>query len=139
MASSRSQADIEMTGPFFQVDPGETMLNNITKMMQGVAEEGAKAARDGLLTGASTRQLISMTNDRVADHVVGRTASKSGKRWRAAAVVQVTNDGYGAAESRSIMAAGSYVERKTGAIRRVSRGIRSARAVLTADLTAGLE
>ena len=107
--------------------------------MQGIADEGASAAREGLLSGASGRALVRSTDDRVADHVVGRTTSRSGRQWVSAAVVQVYNEGMGAAESRSLMAAASYVERRTHAIRNVARGVRSARAVIKADLTKGLE
>lgn len=136
---ARSTADVDLSGPFFTADPGMTLLENIQKMMQGIADEGAKAAREGLLTGSANRALVRMTDDRVADHVIGRTYAKSGKRWLSAAVVQVTNEGMDAATSRSLMAAGSFVERRTAAIRRVGRQISSSRAVLSANLSAGLE
>lgn len=135
-------ASIDFDGPFFQVDPGETMLKNLQKMMAGIAEEGATAVRAAYAAGESQRDLVRMTQDRVSEHVIGRVTarpSRGGRHWVSAAVVQVYNEGLSAAESRSLMAAGSYVERRTRAIRSLARQVRSSRAVLTANLTAGME
>lgn len=130
----RSTVSIQMDGPFFKADPEKTILENVQKFMQGIADEGAKAARAGLLTGSDRRAPIRLLDDRVADHVIGRTVSLTGKKWRTAAVVQVLNRGYSGAEGTSLMAAASYVEGKTAAIRRVSRGINANKA----DFTKGL-
>jgi len=133
---------IDMQGPFFQVDPGETILKNLQKMMQGIAIEGASAVRASYAAGEGSRQLVRMTQDRVSSHVIGRVTarpSKGGRHWVSAAVVQVYNEGLSAAESRSLMAAASYVERRTHAIRSLTRQVRGSRAVLTANLSAGLE
>lgn len=130
---------IDFSGPFFERDPEKTIIDNVQKMMLALAEEGASATRTGLSYGAQERALIRELGDRVAEHVVGRVQSRSGKEWHTAAVVQVYNEGLSAAESRSLMAAASYVERQTRAVRNVTRQIRSARAVLTANLTAGIE
>lgn len=130
---------IDFSGPFFQVDVEKTLFDNVQKMMLGIAEEGSTAARAGFEEGASSRALVRMTDDRVADHVVGRIHSRAGKEWHTAAVVQVYNQGLTAQEGISLMAAAAYVERRTHAIRNVTRQLRSARAALTANLTAGLE
>lgn len=133
--SMRSSVNVDMTGPFFRADPEKTVMENIQKFMQGLADEGAKAARAGLSTGSSRRAMIRELGDRVADHVIGRTSALSGKRWMAAAVVQVSQEGFGAVESRSLMAAASSVERRTAAIRRVARSINANKA----DFTKGLD
>lgn len=137
--SMRSTADVTFSGPFFQRDPAATFWQNLDKMMEGIADEGERAAREGLLTGAGSRALVRETGDRVADHVVGRVSAVSGKDWVAAAVVGVNTQGLDATASRSLMAAASYVERRTAAIRRVTRQLNASRAVLRANLTQGLE
>lgn len=130
---------IDFSGPFFTKDPEKTIIDNVQKMMQGIATEGATAARTGLASGQQSRALIRELGDRVSDHVIGRVESRTGKEWHVAAVVQVYNQGLSAAESRSLMAAASYVARQTRAITDVTRQLRAARAVMTANLTAGIE
>lgn len=132
-------AQIDMSGPFFQKDVEKTLLENVQKMMEGLAQEGEDAARSNLLVNAGNRAPVRMTGDRVADHVIGRTVSLSGRQWLTAAVVQVTNKGLDAATSRSVMAAGSVLEGSYHPIRKVATQIRRSRAVLTANLSEGLE
>jgi hypothetical protein len=135
----RSSVDVDFSGPFFKADIDKTLLENVRKMMEGIAEEGEPAAEEGLLTGATRRALVSGTGDRVADHVVGRTESLTGKEWMTAAVVSVNRAGLDQRQAISLMAAASSVERRTRAISRVTRQLRAARAVLRANLTEGLE
>ncbi len=135
----QASASVDISGPFFKVDVEKTLLQNIQKMMQGLADEGATAARANLEAGSGRRALVRMTQDRVADHVIGRVGSRTGKRWWAAAVVQVDNYGMDAATSRSLMAAASVLESRGHPIRKVATKIRQSRAVLQANLTAGME
>lgn len=134
-----ASAQVDLTGPFFTVDPGETMLHNLQRMMEGIASEGATAAKANLSAGSGSRALVRVTHDRVADHVIGRTTSLSGRQWVSAAVVQVSNHGMDATASRSLMAAASYLEGTGHGIRRVATQVRRARAVLSANLSAGME
>jgi len=133
--SQRSTVSVTLSGPFFTKDPEKTILQNLHTMMEGIAHEGAEAAREGLRTGSGQRAMIRELGDRVADHVIGRTVSLTGKRWAGAAVIQVLNQGYSERQGQSLMAAASYVEGRTAAIRRVTRQISAAKA----DLTKGLE
>lgn len=135
-------ARIDFTGPFFTKDPEKTILENVEKMMHAFADEGATAARQGLMSGAGERAPVRALGGRVADHVVGRVQSRVGVRWQTAAVVQVfagRGSGLSKEEGVSLMAAAAHVERKTRAIRSVTRQLRAARSVLRANLTAGLE
>ena len=137
---SSTTTSIDFDGPFFTRDPGLTVMLNVQKMMQGIAEEGAAIVRERMLTGQGQRALVRLLDDRVRDHVVGRTRSVAGKQWYIAAVVQVYNKGLSAAEGLSLMAAASYVERRTHAVRDVTRQLRAgAKAQLRANLTEGLE
>jgi hypothetical protein len=140
--NNQTIATIDFSGPFFQVDPGETFLKNLQKMMQGIADEGASAVRQNLSMGSSSRAPVRATGDRVADHVIGRTyarPSKGGRQWDSAAVIQVYDEGMDARTAISLKAAASRVAHQTHGVSRVRSGIRNARAVLVADLTAGME
>lgn len=141
MPSLRSQlVGIDMTGPFFtNPDPGETMLKNMEKMFQALAREGEAAARQNMLLGSGGRALVRATGDRVADHIVGRTVSVNGRQWVSAAVVSVNTTGLDSRKAISVMAAGSLLEGRLHALARVASSIRSSRAVLRANLMAGLE
>jgi hypothetical protein len=129
-----------MLGPFFaSSNPGETMLANMEKMFEALAAEGAKAAQSNMLVNSGARALVRMTNDRAAEHVIGRTRSLAGRQWVSAAVIGISVQGLDAVQSRSLMAAASSVEKRNGAFRKVASSIRSSRAVLGANLAAGLE
>ncbi len=95
MASTLT-ARIDFEGPFFKVDPGETMLKNLQKMMEGIAQEGAASARSAYAAGEGSRALVRVGQDRVSEHIIGRTTSRSGRQWVSAAVVQVYNQGLSA-------------------------------------------
>jgi hypothetical protein len=129
---------VELSGPFFQHDPGETLRENITRMMEALAQEGERAARDAFRATQADRQPISLLGDRISDHVEGRVVSVRGKRWRASAVVSVHNDGFSALLGKSLMAAASEAERETHIFRSLARNIRNARATY-ADLAKGIE
>lgn len=131
---------IDFSGPFFtNRDPGETILQNMRKMFDALAKEGEAAARQNMSAGSASRSPIRETGDRVADHIIGRTTSVVGRQWVSAAVVSVNTEGLEARQAISVMAAGSYLEGRTHSIRTVASSIRKARAILSANLTAGLE
>ncbi len=134
--------DVELSGPFFQRDPGLTLRGNVRKMMAALAEEGEREAIAAYRQGSTGRAQVSRLGGRVADRIVGRIharPSKGGKEWRASAVIQVYNEGLSAADSMSLMAAAARVERQTRGFRSLYRSVRNARAVMAADLTKGLE
>lgn len=134
-----TSVSIDLSGPFFQRDPGKTLRRNITKMVQGLAEEGERSARAAFQSGEGGRRPISRLGGRVSEHIIGRTRSLSGRQWRASAVISVNNSGLSAREGVALMAAASVVEGRTHIFRGLARIVRQSRAVLYADLTKGLE
>jgi hypothetical protein len=133
-------AAVALSGPFFSGDPGQKMAENIERLMQEIADRGASDARRGFASGSGSRQLVRELGDRVADHIVGRVVarpSKGGRRWRAAGVVQVYNEGLSGLQGRSLMAAASILEGRQNVIRKVSRSM--GQALRRIDLTRGLE
>jgi hypothetical protein len=132
-------ASVALSGPFFAGDPAKTMAENIEKLMAEIAWRGSQDAQRGFRAGSGGRSPVTALGDRVADHIVGRVVarpSKGGRRWRAAGVVQVYNEGLSGPEGRSLMAAASVLESRLGVIRRVARSM--GRALREIDLTKGL-
>lgn len=130
---------VELSGPFFQRDPGKTLRGNIERMMEGLAGEGERAARDGFRASDGGRLPISQLRDHSSAHVIGRTVSLAGRQWRATAVVSINNSGFSPVQGVSLMAAAASVEGRIHVMRNLARTLRSSRAVLLADLTKGLE
>lgn len=119
---------VELSGPFFQRDPGKTFSENVRRMMAGVAEEGEQAIKSNypVLTGFGRAG------------VVGRVDSLSGKQWYATAVISQTRaypwPGGGPKQYR-----GGKSEARHHMFRAAYHDLQHSRAVLQADLAAGLE
>lgn len=119
---------IDVSGPFFTRDPAKTMQANIHRMLEGIAAEGERAIQSvyPLHTGAGRAG------------VVGRAQSLSGKQWLETAVISQTHvypwPGGGPKEYR-----GGKTEAKRHMFRNTASALRRSRAVLTANLTAGIE
>lgn len=139
MARGGTSVTVDLSGPFFERDPGKTLRGNIEKMMEALAAEGERSARSALQSSEGSRAPIRLIGDHVSAHVVGRVRSRAGKKWRASAVVQVYNEGLDQRRGRSLMAAASVVEKRTRVFRNLRRSIAQARAVLAANLTEGIE
>lgn len=134
--ASDPHATVQLTGPFFAPDADARLGMNIRKMMQGIAEEGERVvdARSPRKTGA----FIEGTH--------GRAASVKGRPWMLTAVISATHvypwkhkgargfTGRAQAEYR-----GGKIEQRYRMFRAATQQLRSARAVMAANLTAGLE
>lgn len=129
---------IDVSGPFFRKDPGATIRQNVQRMLAALASEGELAIRGEL--GASHAP-ISGLGTHVNQYVHGRIISvePAGHVWTYHAVISVNNVGFTPAQGIALMAAASVREGQTHAFKRVASGLRSARAVLRANLTEGLE
>lgn len=119
---------VDLTGPFFQRDPGKTLYQNIGKMLEGVAAEGERAVRSvyPVHSGAGRAG------------VVGRVHSLSGKRWVLHAVISQTHvypwPGGGMKQYR-----GGKTEARHHMFRNTASALRRSRAVVTANFTAGMD
>lgn len=123
------QTHVELTGPFFEHQPGLTLRGNIRKMMAAVAQEGQRAVQSLYPVGPTGAGRAG---------VVGRVASLSGKPWMASAVISQSHvypwPGGGQAQYR-----GGKSEARHHMFRTVYRDLRSSKAVLAANLTQGIE
>lgn len=134
---------IAFEGPFFTKDPTQTIRGNIRAMLEALAEQGQQDVQDHspVLTGAFKAG------------VVGRVASMSGKRWQLHAVVSQQHIyPWGARRSATVRSGrkivansehaqyrGGKLERRYGMFRRTASRIRSMKALISADLSKGLE
>jgi len=125
---ARQSLQIDLSGPLFKADPKKTLRENMRRMLQGLAEEGEEAVRQGwpVLTGAGR------------EGTKGRVASLSGKPWQLTAVISAQHvydwPNGGAKQYR-----GGKAEARRHMFSRAAGALRRARAVLAADLTKGLE
>lgn len=80
----KAKLEVELTGPFFQVDPRKTFRANAKVLLTAIAQEGEKEvkARSPYYTGSKGDP-----TSHIRDDIVGRTKSLSGKPWALTAVV----------------------------------------------------
>lgn len=131
---------LDLEGPFFQKDPAKTFRQNARRMVQEIADEGADKIRSIFAAGEGGRlPVFRLAPEHVAAYIVGRARSVAGKQWALTSVVSVNSSGLSRADAISLMAAGSVVERQTHGFRAFKNAVYSSRAVLTANLTEGLE
>lgn len=130
-----SSARVSFSGPLFAPDADKTLRENIRRMMQAMADEGAATvqARSPRYTGAFIAG------------VKGRTQAVKGNKWALTAVVSQTHvypwknkgargfSGRSQAEYR-----GGKVEARYRMFRAVTNMLRSGAKALKADLTKGL-
>jgi hypothetical protein len=136
---TKVSSSIDLSGPFFQRDPAKTFRANGRALMAAVAEVGRREVIAQMAGGSGRRARIrELGEDRVADHVVARTGSLSGRPWAVTAVVSVNNSGFSPKQGISLMAAASRVERQTHAFRRATTGVRRSRAVNLDELMKGI-
>jgi hypothetical protein len=129
-----TKVTLDLSGPFFQRDPGKTVRGNIRRMMEGLAEEGQAAVRDQISSHVYKR-----STGWTRDHAIGRTQAYSGKQWFLHAVISANTDGMSRDDAIRTKAAASSVERRFHPFRRVATAMRSAKAVLGANLVEGIE
>lgn len=125
MASTK--VTLDLSGPFFKVDPKKAFRANARSMFEGLAQEGEQEVRAlwPVLTGAGR------------DGTIGRTSSMTGRQWTLSMVVSEQH-AYPWPNAGSKEYRGGKVEARVHMFRRVTAGIRRAKAILTADLTKGM-
>ncbi len=127
---------VTLAGPFFTKDPGKTLRANVKDMNDQLAEWMEGEVR-GLIESAAGSMPFYTGWSR--DHTIGRTSSLGGKRWGTWAVVSANTAGMDAKDAIRTKAAAATIERRFHPYRRVKSGVYRSRALLTADLTKGLD
>ena len=137
---------VTLEGPFFRRDPGKTLRGNVRDLMDALAEQGDRDVEQGLAGHVTPHPWYS----------VGRTSSLSGKRWGTWARISPVTKGLSKADAIRAMAilAGRHdgvgsdgrdrgttrgIEPQFHPFRKAKSNVYRARALLTADLTKGLD
>lgn len=131
---TRFRSSISLKGAFFQHDPARTFVENLHEMARAMADEGAV---DVAARMRGSRAPISLVGGEVADLVTPMV--KGGGLAPTTVVVLVRSRGLSAKESIAVRAAGSEVERMTGAFRKTTARMRAARAINRAELLKGIQ
>jgi hypothetical protein len=138
--------DVTLSGPFFTRDPGKTVRANVRDLMDAVAEQGDRDVESVIDAHVSPSPF----------YVRGRTSSLSGRRWGTWARISPDTSGLSAQAAIRLMAilAGRHdgvgsdgqdrgttlgIEKQWHPFRTAKSNVYRARALLTADLTKGLE
>jgi hypothetical protein len=128
--------DVTLSGPFFTKDPGKTLRANVRDLMDALAEQMEGDVKDAIAANAgSMPQYTGWSRDRT----VGRTVSISGKRWGTWARVSANTEGMSKADAIRTKAAAASIERRWHPYRKAKSNVYRARALITADLTKGLD
>lgn len=129
-------AKVELSGPFFQRDPGKTLYANIGDMLAALSGELEGVVRDQI---SGNRGSMPYWTGWTRDHVVGYTTSAlTGKHWATWAAVGVPTVGMSRAQAIRTKAAAAGIERRFHPFRNAKGAVYRARAVISADLTKGL-
>lgn len=125
-----------LSGPFFENQPSKTFRQNVRAMLDALAEEAEKDIRSQISGKAGSMPAYTGAT---YDRVIGRTSSLTGRRWALSAVVSVNTDGMDRVRAIRHKASGASIERRWHPFRRTATAMRASRAVISANLTAGLE
>lgn len=118
---------VDLEGPFFQKDPGKTILGNVRALMGAMADwSDAKVSTE---IAAHASEMPFYTGWTVA-HTVGRTVGN--QPWSTWMRVSTAGD-------VRTQAAAATIERRWHPYRSARRAVYHARPLITADLTKGLE
>lgn len=122
---------VTLDGNFFRKDPGKTLRANIRDMLDALAAEMERTARAGIAPHSDTGW--------THDHTIGYTTSaKTGKRWGLWAAVGLPTTGMDKKTAIRTKAAGASIEERFHPFRNTKSAVYRARAIITADLTEGL-
>lgn len=131
----RPKLTVDLSGPFFTKDPAKTFRENVRRMLEGLAEEGANTVRAAWPKGSTPADPHPGAG---AAGTIGRIKSLSGKPWAMTAVVSATFV-YPWPHGGQKQYRGGKAEARVGMFRRTANAMRSSRTVLAANLVEGLE
>ena len=133
----RVTTKVELSGNFFTKDPAKTVRGNIRDMLAALAEEMEEQVQDQIEARAGQMpRSVGWSRAHVKGYV---TSPKTGKRWQLWAAVGSVTTGMDASTAIRTKAAAATIERRWHPYRKVKSGVFRARALISADLSKGLE
>ena len=132
-----AQAKIELSGPFFVRDPRKTVRANIRLMLDGLSDELGEAVKGDIV---SHQGAMPNWTGWTLDHTYGYTTSpRTGKHWELWAAVATVSAGMDKKQAIRTKAAAATIEARWHPFRRGKSAVYRARALISANLTKGLE
>ena len=128
---------VELRGDFFTKDPAKTVRGNIRDMLEALSDEMEHETRGQIADHAS--QMPYWTGHTLRQTKGYVTSPKTGKRWQLWAAVGVVTTGMDKKDAIRTKAAAATIERRWHPFRRVKSGVYRSRAVISADLTEGID
>lgn len=125
---------VELSGNFFTHDPGKTLYTNIGEMLDALGPELRSTVRDDITAHAG--QMPGYSGWSWAHTEFKRSANKHWALWVA---VTADTSGMSAKDAIRTKAAAATIERRWHPYRQVKSAVYRARALISADLTRGLE
>lgn len=132
----RVTSEVELSGPFFRRDPGKTLRGNVRDLMDALADSMESDVRSEISAHASSMPGYSGWT---WAHTIGRTVSRTGKRWGTWARVSAYTENLDAKDAKRTKAAAATIEARWHPWRKAKSNVYRARALLRADLTKGLD
>jgi hypothetical protein len=128
---------IELSGNLFRRDPGKTLYQNIGDMLDKLADEMEREVRADISAHeGEMRYWTGWTRD----HAIGyRTSPRTGKHWAVWVAVGEVTTGMSREQAIRTKAAAATIERRWHPYRRAKDAAYRSRAVISADLTKGLD
>lgn len=130
-------ATVELSGDFFKRDPGKTFYANLGDMLDKLGDELEQMVQAEIEGHAGEMQFYTGWT---TQHAIGyRTSPKTGKHWSTWVAVGEVTAGMSRAQAIRTKAAAAGIERRWHPYRHAKDAVYRARAVVTANLTKGLE
>lgn len=138
--AAKIATSLDLSGPFFRVDPRKTFRANARAMLQAIAEEAAKDIQTQMQAGEAGRAFIRVGGGRVSAQVQGYASGvRSGNKWALTSRVHILNSGLSKSRAISLHAAAARIEARSHPFRRTAGRMRRAKAINRAELLKGLQ
>ena len=127
---------VELSGNFFRKDPGKTIRHNIRDMLEALAPEMQRDVRGEIAGHAGSMPAYTGWT---LEHTLGYvTSPRTGRRWQLWAAVGTVTAGMDRKDAVRTKAAAATIETRWHPFRKVKSAVYRSRAVISADLTKGL-
>jgi hypothetical protein len=126
---------ISMTGPFFEKDPGATLRQNMRTMVAAMADEGVADVRAQIVSHAGE---MPKYTGWTADHIIGRSESRTGKQWSLWAAVAMDTSGMDAKTAKRTQAAAATIANRWSPWRKTRNRLMRSRHINKAELLKGI-
>lgn len=132
-------AAIDLSGPFFRNDPGQTFRQNARRLVDETADQGKLELEEQMRSGESGRARVRLIDPpRVSAHIVVENRVRSSRPDEVVATVKIGTGGMSARQAISARAAGSEIEKRSHPGKRTATVLRRVTKLNAAELLKGI-